>query len=60
MASPRLKEEETLAVQEDAPHSEVVRNLLAWVHDLLAERAPPDTSIPWEDGEDRSAEAPDP
>ncbi len=57
MAIPRLKEEEAVSALEDTPQSDLVRNLLAWVHDLLSEKVAPDTTIPWEDGEDRSSEA---
>jgi hypothetical protein len=57
MTVPRLKEEGTIGALDDVQHSDVVRDLLKWVRDLLAERQVPDTTIAWEDGEDRSAEA---
>jgi hypothetical protein len=61
MNAPRLKEEGTPAVLDLVQHNEVLRALLAWVTDLMAEKQPADTSIDWEDGEDhderqRSAE----
>jgi hypothetical protein len=52
MRAPRLKEEETTAGLNLVQHNETLRAILSWVSDLLAEKAAPDTSIEWEDGEE--------
>ncbi|MEQ1899714.1 MAG: hypothetical protein ABL866_03165 [Devosia sp.] len=56
MLAPRLKEEGTPAVLNLVQHNEMLRAILSWVADLLAEKSPADTSIAWEDGEDHPPE----
>ena len=57
MNAPRLKEEGTEPVLDLVQHNEVLRTLLAWVTDLMAEKRTPDTSIAWEDGEEHEDKA---
>ena len=55
MQAPRLEEQPSRSVLTPVQHSEMLRALAEWIHDLIAERREPDTSIEWEDGEDIAA-----
>ncbi|MEO6395579.1 MAG: hypothetical protein ABIO40_06675 [Devosia sp.] len=57
MHAPRLDEEQARPVLNLVQHNDTLRAVLGWVHDLLAEKQQPDTSIEWEDGEEHEDEA---
>ena len=58
MQAPRLEEEPVRSVLTPVQHSEMLRALADWIHDLIAERQAVDTSIEWEDGEEILAPGP--
>jgi hypothetical protein len=54
MNLPRLKEEGSLPVLDGVQRNDTFQAIIAWVHDLLAEKPAVDTSIDWEDGEEHA------